>query len=162
MKEYQDANNGKGYQLRLPGWEMMDFSEHFKMSAAARAKKRLERRMKCVWIEDRGRKFVVVGGLQLNCPDCGGNCDAILAALQKAQVALDHSVPKMVHYPEPVQRHKEAVVAVTKVLDQLAMTKEKPGVVCGDCGRTVTEGEYSYGQSSCCKKFVVPEEQYGK
>ena len=39
---------------------------------------------------------------------------------------------------------------------------EKPGVVCWECGRTVTEAEYSYGETTCCKSGVVPEEDYGK
>jgi len=41
------------------------------------------------------------------------------------------------------------------------MEREHPGAVCGDCGRTVTEGEYSFGGSNCCKADVVPEEEYG-
>lgn len=38
----------------------------------------------------------------------------------------------------------------------------KHGTVCGECGRTMTEAEYSCGESSCCKAEVVPEEEYGK
>ena len=38
----------------------------------------------------------------------------------------------------------------------------KPGTVCSDCGKTVTNREYSSGVSSCCKADVVPEEDYGK
>lgn len=39
--------------------------------------------------------------------------------------------------------------------------QEHPGAVCSECGRTVTEGEYSYGGSTCCNTDVVAEEQYG-
>jgi hypothetical protein len=42
------------------------------------------------------------------------------------------------------------------------MEQEHPGAVCSDCGRTVTNGEYSYGGSNCCKADVVAEEEYGK
>ena len=45
--------------------------------------------------------------------------------------------------------------------EQSEMEQEHPGAVCSDCGRTVTNGEYSYGGSNCCKADVVPEEQYG-
>ena len=38
------------------------------------------------------------------------------------------------------------------------MSQEKPGAVCSECGRTVTEGEYSYGQSKCCDAEVTAEE----
>jgi hypothetical protein len=37
---------------------------------------------------------------------------------------------------------------------------DKPGAVCSECGRTVTEAEYSKGESNCCKAPVVPEEEY--
>jgi hypothetical protein len=36
--------------------------------------------------------------------------------------------------------------------------QDHPGAVCGKCGRTVTMGEYSIGQSSCCKADVIGEE----
>jgi hypothetical protein len=39
-------------------------------------------------------------------------------------------------------------------------SKEKPGSVCSKCGRTVTEAEYSGGQSACCKAEVTAEEFY--
>lgn len=42
------------------------------------------------------------------------------------------------------------------------MKKLHHGAVCSDCGRTVTNGEYSKGESNCCKKDVVPEEEYGR
>lgn len=42
------------------------------------------------------------------------------------------------------------------------MKKPHPGAVCSNCGKTVSEGEYSEGQSNCCKQDVVPEEEYGK
>lgn len=60
--EYKNANGGKGYKLHLPGWDEFVFSEHFKRSAANRALKRLQRKVKCVWIEDTGKKILVVGG----------------------------------------------------------------------------------------------------
>lgn len=34
------------------------------------------------------------------------------------------------------------------------------GAVCSYCGQTVTEDEYSCGQSDCHKKDVVSEEEY--
>jgi len=42
------------------------------------------------------------------------------------------------------------------------MKKMHPGAVCSSCGKDMTEGEYSKGESNCCKADVVPEEQYGK
>lgn len=38
----------------------------------------------------------------------------------------------------------------------------KPGAVCSWCGRTVTEREYSSGESTCCHKEVTAEEFYGR
>jgi hypothetical protein len=38
----------------------------------------------------------------------------------------------------------------------------KNGAVCFRCGRTVTEAEYSCGESTCCHADVIPEEEYGK
>ena len=38
--------------------------------------------------------------------------------------------------------------------------KLKHGAVCSECGRTVTEREYSLGESECCKQDVVSEEEY--
>ena len=35
-----------------------------------------------------------------------------------------------------------------------------PGAVCSSCGRTVTEPEYSSGESKCCKADVTGEEHY--
>jgi hypothetical protein len=43
-----------------------------------------------------------------------------------------------------------------------AMSEIKPGAVCSNCGRTVTESEYSSGESVCCGKEVIAEEEYGK
>lgn len=40
------------------------------------------------------------------------------------------------------------------------MTQEHPGAVCGECGRTVTNGEYSKGESDCCKAEVKAEEEF--
>lgn len=34
------------------------------------------------------------------------------------------------------------------------------GVVCSGCGRTVTDHEYSSGESNCCYVEVIPEEQF--
>lgn len=43
------------------------------------------------------------------------------------------------------------------------MNDEKPGTVCSECGRTVTNNEYSSGQPNCCEKgSVIPEEQFGQ
>lgn len=39
---------------------------------------------------------------------------------------------------------------------------EKAGSVCGACGRTVSEDEYSSGESKCCKAEVVAEEFFGQ
>ena len=60
LEEYKSANNGHGYQFQLPGWETLEHSEHFKYSAAARSAKKIRRYCKCVWIEDRGKKFFVM------------------------------------------------------------------------------------------------------
>lgn len=37
---------------------------------------------------------------------------------------------------------------------------EHPGAVCSECGRTVTQAEYSSGEAMCCHADVVPEEQF--
>lgn len=42
------------------------------------------------------------------------------------------------------------------------ISREKFGSVCGKCGKTVTEAEYSSGESKCCKDEVVAEEFYGR
>ena len=34
------------------------------------------------------------------------------------------------------------------------------GCVCSDCGKTVTEDEYSKGDTDCCQAMVVGEEDY--
>lgn len=34
------------------------------------------------------------------------------------------------------------------------MNASHPGAVCSECGRTVTNGEYSIGESNCCKAEV--------
>jgi len=64
FEEYKNANNGQGYQLQLPGWETIELTEHYKLSAANRSVKFHSRRMQCVWIENRGKKIVVVGGVE--------------------------------------------------------------------------------------------------
>lgn len=47
--------------------------------------------------------------------------------------------------------------------DQRHMEDEKEGTVCSECGRTVTHGEYSSGQPTCCKGGdVIPQEEYGR
>ena len=40
--------------------------------------------------------------------------------------------------------------------------RKHEGVVCFECGGPITESEYSRGESGCCKRGVVPEEQYGR
>ena len=45
---------------------------------------------------------------------------------------------------------------------KLADETEKPGAVCSECGRTVTVGGYSTGESTCCKAEVCAEEEYGR
>jgi hypothetical protein len=46
----------------------------------------------------------------------------------------------------------------------LAMKKKQEelhyGAVCSHCGKTVTNREYSKGESDCCGKWVVSEEEY--
>ena len=37
-------------------------------------------------------------------------------ALELALVALEQSEPKAKHYPEPVERHEEAILAVKRAL----------------------------------------------
>jgi len=34
------------------------------------------------------------------------------------------------------------------------------GAVCEECGRTVTNEEYSCGEAKCCHADVIPEESY--
>jgi hypothetical protein len=46
--------------------------------------------------------------------------------------------------------------------EQTEFRKKKDGVVCGECGQTVSHSEYSQGQSLCCRADVVAEEDYGK
>lgn len=52
--------------------------------------------------------------------------------------------------------------AKDRVKEVEARSKKKHGSVCSDCGRTVTEAEYSGGQSVCCDAEVCGEEFYGK
>jgi predicted amidophosphoribosyltransferase len=40
--------------------------------------------------------------------------------------------------------------------------KEHEGAVCSECGRTVTEGEYSLGESLCHVANVIAVEDFGK
>lgn len=40
------------------------------------------------------------------------------------------------------------------------MERPHHGAVCGECGRTVTEAEYSSGESKCCNYDVCSEEEY--
>lgn len=65
---------------------------------------------------------------------------------------------------ERVAKEEEALMRkeqVDRILHRPG-AKEHPGAVCGHCGRTVTNNEYSRGKSDCCEKGVVPEEQYGR
>jgi hypothetical protein len=59
-----------------------------------------------------------------------------------------------------LQRVKDQSLGKKPVIDE--MSREKPGAVCGECGRTVTEGEYSSGESSCCHAEVTAEEFFGQ
>lgn len=34
------------------------------------------------------------------------------------------------------------------------------GKVCSECGRTVTQAEYSSGETNCCHAEVIPEEDF--
>jgi hypothetical protein len=40
--------------------------------------------------------------------------------------------------------------------------KRHDGAVCSECGSTVSEGEYSLGESLCCTAEVIPQDEYGK
>ena len=40
------------------------------------------------------------------------------------------------------------------------MNAKRDGTVCGNCGKTMTNGEYSKGESNCCQYDVISEEEY--
>jgi hypothetical protein len=44
--------------------------------------------------------------------------------------------------------------------EELTYLKPMPGVCCHNCGRTVTEDEYSGGESWCCGDYVCGEEDF--
>lgn len=45
--------------------------------------------------------------------------EEIIRVLLLARVALEQSKPTMAHYPEPVQRHDDAIKAVKQLSDKL-------------------------------------------
>ena len=80
-----------------------------------------------------------------NCHHCGGT-----GAVSKAKSDVKfHPVKKKAITTAKPGTHEEEM-------------KKHPGAVCSNCGRTVTEGEYSYGGSNCCNADVIAEEFYGK
>jgi hypothetical protein len=60
-----------------------------------------------------------------------------------------------------INNRKKADKFSNPFVEREDMNAPHPGAVCGECGRTVTMGEYSGGQSSCCKAGVTAEEEYG-
>jgi hypothetical protein len=68
--------------------------------------------------------------------------------------------PAMRDWTPENEGHPKDVVVEDK--NEAEMKKPHPGAVCQECGRTVTTGEYSIGESSCCRQPVVSQEEYGK
>jgi hypothetical protein len=62
----------------------------------------------------------------------------------------------------PLRKLIKAQMVAVDSLSQTSLGAKHPGAVCSDCGETVTESAYSTGQSGCCGKDVVAEEEYMK
>jgi hypothetical protein len=50
------------------------------------------------------------------------------ARIKLAIEALEHSTPNAAHYPEPVQRHKDALRALHNILDDIRHERKALGV----------------------------------